>query len=168
MPGKPSAIPLEERFWAHVDRSGGPDACWPWQGARIRGYGHFKACDHTVRAHRFSWELAFGSISGDLHVLHNCPGGDDRACVNPKHLWLGTNADNVADRVAKGRNGAALGESNGKAKLRRAQVIEIRRRLSLGEAQLPIACDFGVRQTAVSKIACGTYWRWLVTDEVAP
>lgn len=94
---RPSA---EERFWSYVDTTGD---CWEWTGGQIRmGYGHFKPGGQrgTVKAHRFSWQLAFGQIPDGLFVLHHC---DNPPCVRPAHLFLGTHLDNMADKKAKGR-----------------------------------------------------------------
>lgn len=91
---------LVERFWAKVDQSGGAEACWPWMGGRHKfGYGNV---EHDVRAHRLAWELANGPIPAGLHVLHRC---DNPPCCNARHLFIGTDADNVADMRAKGRQG---------------------------------------------------------------
>ncbi len=101
-----------ERFWSYVDKSEG---CWLWKGAVSKG-GYAYLSDgsklkHRVRAHRFSWELHFGPIPADKEVCHNCdadyPPGDItyRRCVRPDHLFLGTHQENMADMVAKGRNG---------------------------------------------------------------
>lgn len=100
---------LAERFWARVDRRGA-DECWPWTGARVDGrkpyakrYGVLRrgATDgcRRVTAHRLAYELLVGPIPAGLHVLHTC---DNPPCCNPAHLWIGTHADNMADRKAKG------------------------------------------------------------------
>jgi hypothetical protein len=87
-----------DRFWEKVDKSGD---CWLWTGHRgCKGYGAAWAEGRHQAAHRVSWELAFGAIPDGLHVLHHC---DNPPCVNPDHLWLGTNSDNQRDCVAKGR-----------------------------------------------------------------
>lgn len=93
--------PTEARFWAKVDRSGGPEACWPWTGARAwNGYGQFGDGGQIHIASRVAWELSCGPIAEGLHVLHRC---DNPPCVNPAHLFLGTHSDNMRDMVAKGR-----------------------------------------------------------------
>src|SRR5439155_563058 len=90
---------LEERFWSKVDKT---STCWLWKGAKdSSGYGWVGNGQHkTITTHRLIWELTFGSIPKGLWVLHTC---DVRNCVNPAHLWLGTNTDNQRDASRKGR-----------------------------------------------------------------
>lgn len=91
----------EERFWSFVDRSGGPDACWPWRGARLKGYGQFRRDGNRRIATRIAWEYVTGSPPPDeLVIMHTC---DNPPCTNPAHLKPGTDADNNRDMWAKGR-----------------------------------------------------------------
>jgi hypothetical protein len=142
-------------FWARVDPSGGPDACWEWRGSRVRGgYGLTVRPDgHRQHAHRRSWELAYGPIPKGMDVLHRC---DNTACVNPTHLWLGTDADNAADCVAKGRE--ASGERSGSAKLTEVQVRELRQLWANGWVSRDLVARFGVSRSAVYAAATGRNW----------
>jgi len=88
----------ESRFWAFVSKA---DGCWTWGGATNRkGYGRFTVGGKLRLAHRLVWAWTRGPIPDGVRVLHHC---DNPACVNPKHLFLGTDQDNTNDMVAKGR-----------------------------------------------------------------
>ena len=159
--------PLAERFWAKVDRSGGPDACWLWLGAKhSAGYGRIKDGDHQRRATHVSLELAGTPLAPGQQALHRC---DNPPCVNPEHLLPGTMADNAADMIQKGRSAKGAkhryrthpelilrGERNGNAKLTEAQVREI---LLAEGSHERIAADRGVSQTLVSMIKRRVLWR---------
>src|SRR5688572_17517026 len=112
------------RFWLYVDMSGGPDVCWRWTGYRQKrsGYGIISINGKDFRAHRVSYFLEHGRISEELMVLHCC---DVRRCVDPAHLYQGTAKENATDMSRRGRASRMYGESNGKAKLTRAQVKSI-------------------------------------------
>jgi len=142
-----------DRFWARVRKSTG--GCWEWIGSRNQdGYGNFHARQDGLvfwRAHRFSCHINHGPIPPDMDVCHEC---DNPACVNPKHLWLGTMKDNVADREAKGR-GATTGAKNGNAKLTENQVLEI---VQSGETTIALGSKYGVHPSAITNIRLGKKW----------
>ena len=142
------------RFWGRV-RLSGTDECWLWQGGITeKGYGTMWVNRRNVRAHRIAWELVNGPIPDGQCCLHKC---DRRLCVNPSHLFLGNNADNVADMVAKNRQ--AKGAATGHTKLTECDVLVIRERLASGETQESIASDFGVGQSSISCVALGLTWK---------
>lgn len=136
----------------------GAHDCWQWTG-RVgkNGYGLFWLDGTNVSAHRASWALHGRRPIGDLHVLHAC---DNRACVNPSHLFLGTPQDNMADMVAKGRAAGLRrrGEANPGAKLSVAKVAWIRAASNLGVPQRRIAKSVGVSQPTVSAVVTGARW----------
>lgn len=98
---------IAERFWPKVDVRG-PDECWPWKASlKTGGYGQLRIGGRNGRcgtAHRIAYTLNVGAIPAGLHVLHSC---DVRHCCNPRHLRLGTNADNMRDMADRGRSRAA-------------------------------------------------------------
>lgn len=147
----------EERFVAKLGPLVG-DRCRLWLGARNRdGYGSFRGDGGaTVLAHRFAWTIAHGPVPRGMHVLHRC---DTPACCRHDHLFLGSHADNMADRLAKGRYRGLAGVRNARAKLTDASVAEIRAMLAGGSSQSECARAFGVSQQTVSNIGRLASWR---------
>src|SRR5574343_958612 len=144
------------RFWSKVDRRT-PDECWNWKTGKFsNGYGQFYLKGQGLGSHVFSYHLAKGDI-GTLYVLHKC---DNRACVNPNHLFLGTQMDNVQDKIQKGRAQSMNGESNPKHILTAAQVEMIRSRYASGGIlQRELAAKYGVARTTIGSIIVNRNWR---------
>lgn len=169
-----TAVNIRQRFFAKVKKS---ESCWLWQGAKDRkGYGVFSMGSRRrpngtrrnsmVLAHRVSYELEFGPIaqsgkSRRLCVLHSCESPD---CVNPKHLFLGTNLDSVRKMDAKGRRKTKTlrGADHGNAVLTEHQVREIvRRHFDDKVPQRHLAVEFGVAASTVNHIFTGRLWKHL-------
>jgi hypothetical protein len=135
----------------------GVSECWFWLGSINRlGYGTF-ACEGENKAHRVSYRLFKGPISDGMKVMHTC---DTRNCVNPAHLIVGTQADNVADMVAKGRakRGDVRGQRNPMAKATPAVVEAIRSAVAAGAKQIEMARQFGLSPMTVSRIVRKESW----------
>ena len=132
--------------------------CWEWTRSRNElGYGHAWDGRFVVLAHRFSFEYFRGIVPDGLCVLHDC---DNPPCCNPCHLFLGTRADNNADKMAKGRHRAARSSRNGNAKLSEEDVAEIIRLVSEeGTSRSEVARRKGVSNQLVSRIVAGGCWR---------
>lgn len=154
--------PTWDAYFAHRVIADGD--CLLWTGHRDHtGYGRCGAAfaRHIHFAHRMSWHLAHGSFSRTLRVLHKC---DRPACVNPDHLFLGTQADNVADMVNKGRQRTSplYGEDNHLSKLTAEQIRQIRRMKAEAVcSQAEIARRFGVSPMTVSRAVRGESWSHL-------
>lgn len=147
------SMTLRERF----DYYAMPDPmsdCYLWCGAiSSDGYGCTSVDGLSAYAHRLSWEIHYGPIPTGMIVCHKC---DVRPCVNPDHLFLGTHADNVADKMAKGRMPNFCGEANGYAKLTDKDAMAIF--LAHGR-QRDIGARYGVGQQTVSFIKLKKTWR---------
>lgn len=147
-----------DSFMANVKRLDGEDGCWEWQRSlNTGGYG----VTSSGPAHRASYQFHVGPIATGLWVCHHC---DNRKCVRPDHLFLGTPADNIADMVKKGRNGTcptalhARGENVRGAKLTDEMVREIRSRVAAGRSNIETGRLFGVDASTVSNIAHRKTW----------
>ena len=148
-------------FWRKVDvtEGQGPDGdCWEWTGCKNRaGYGNLSVCYEGFLAHRVAYAALVGTIPAGLHVLHRC---DNPGCVNPAHLWIGTDGDYNIDRDAKGRSRHANGERIGASKLTAAQVVEIRDRYAAGgTSHYKLAAEYGVSQPMIGCIVRRTAWK---------
>lgn len=142
-----------ERFFMFVKKT---DTCWLWTGYLSDGYGriHVKRDGRQVKVHRFSYELHKGPIPEGLVVRHTC---DVPHCVNPEHLVLGTQRDNIADSVERGR--VQHGERSGRARLTNEKVLELRRMYADGVRVEDLAARFGIAVPGVTSVAIGRVWK---------
>lgn len=133
-------------FWESVQFT---ESCWLWTGAiNSDGYGTALVSE---KAHRVAWQMVNGPIPDGLHVLHHC---DVRHCVNPDHLFLGTNADNVADKLAKNRH--RRGEASPRACLTECDVQAIRQD---SRDNATIGREYGVTTTTIWQIKHRVRWQ---------
>jgi hypothetical protein len=153
-----------ERFWNKVEKT---DSCWTWQGAKTRGgYGMFPtAKNHKLYdnyyVHRISYYLANGDFDARLRVCHRC---DNPSCVNPDHLFLGTQSENMRDMFSKGRDNVQAkivrGEKHGQSKLNWDIVRAIRKEYAEGNiSQGKLAKRYGVNQTTIRDVVLNKNWK---------
>jgi hypothetical protein len=157
------------RFWRNVSKS---ESCWLWTGSLDdRGYGNLgvrrPGSRITQRAHRLSWEIHHGPIAGGLSVLHKC---DVRHCVNPEHLYLGTQKDNVHDSMSRGRQVLPnqVGSRHSHAKLDEDMVrhilwLDANKAMRRGE----IAKMLNITASQITAICHGRAWAHVDPDQAA-
>lgn len=147
-------VPLEDRFWAKVNKQDGDDACWLWTGAlrgspgKQKGYAEIFVDGRPRPASQVSWELEQGQpFPAGKMACHTC---DEPHCVRPSHIFPGTHADNAQDAARKGRSSSM--------KLKPEQIVDLRSARARGETYVSIAHRLGVDRTTVSKAARRRTW----------
>ena len=155
--------PLQVRLDSRIEPVAGPldTPCLIWTGGKdSNGYGYLNVDGKCVKTHRLSYELKFGKIPDDLFCLHKC---DVPACTNTDHLFIGTQQDNMTDKMNKGRHGLSnlRGEQIGTSKLVREDVLQIHQMINEGHTQKSIAEVFDVNQSQISVINTGKQWKHL-------
>ena len=162
----PLPRPLSERFWEKA-KTGSAEECWEWTASTYsNGYGHIGLGRGLggALAHRMAWVLTQGPIPDGQYVCHRC---DNPRCVNPAHLFLGSQGDNMRDAKQKGRvsGGRMPGDKNPNAKLSPSQVIAIRKRYAQRDVyQSCLAEEYGVSQAQISSICRGESWACLEAE----
>lgn len=153
---KHTAKDIVEGFWKQVEKT---PTCWNWTGYQTNnGYGrHYIGNQKKIVAHRFSYALQFGQIPDDSLVCHTC---DNRLCVNPAHLFIGSQKDNMADMVSKERQ--SRGEGTYQSKLTDNDVLEIRQSPL---RQFELARKYGVDKNTIRYIIRGETWKHLPLSE---
>lgn len=139
---------LDARFWDRMDRSGGPDACWPWLGGRTRyGYGRFMRNRRSVGAHREALERTLGrTLEPGEVACHHC---DNKPCCNPAHLYAGSAADNNRDALTRGRHRSGAPGFQKMTRPERAAIVAWR---EAGYPAREVAVAFRVTPATVQRI----------------
>lgn len=131
--------------------------CWNWSGSKNRkGYGALSIKNKHSIAHRESYKVFKGKIPNGMHVCHSC---DNPSCINPDHLWLGTNKDNNNDKMEKGRFKPNYGNNNGNSKLTKNDVIEIKQKINQGYDLVEISKQYNVTPENIYSIKNNKTWR---------
>ena len=144
-----------DRFWSKVDKT---DNCWNWTAGKLNaGYGVFNINGKNYSTHRISVLLDNRNPAGHV-VMHQC---DNPSCVNPKHLIVATQKDNMIDMSKKGRSHSnqARGINSGRHKLNEEEVIEIRRLHSLGQTQKSLAKQYNLNTASIFDIVHRIHWK---------
>jgi len=143
---------IRKEFFKKVLKS---DNCWIWNGETSLGYGVLYTHSIAIKAHRISYYLHFRKDPGKKLVCHTC---DNKKCVNPKHLFLGSHRDNAVDMVKKGRACILLGEDNRQAKLTERKIIKMIKLVSKGNRPSDLAAKFGVNKNTLYYILNRQSW----------
>lgn len=145
---------FSNRFWSKVDMK---DDCWNWTGSLSKqGYGRFGINGRVNLAHRVAWTLYKGEIPKGMNVLHKC---DNCSCVNPRHLFLGTQKDNIQDMFSKGRDNRAKGEKVTLAVLTEEKVKKIRFLYRDGFKPHVLKMLFGIADTTFWNVITKRTWK---------
>ena len=146
---------IRKRFMEFVSVNS-ENGCWEWDGVIRSGYGRFHKDGKMETAHRVSWQIHNGSINEFL-VLHKC---DNKCCVNPEHLFLGTQKDNVHDMLKKNRHKVLRGSDNPNAKLNKSKVRKIRDLYADGDTSYAkLAMEFNVSPKLIELVVKNLMWR---------
>ena len=144
----------KQRFWRHVDQSG---KCWEWKASlTASGYGKFKIDGKSVQAHRVAYQISTGKSAEGFLVTHTC---DNKKCVNPDHLRLGTHSSNAIEAYERGPLALRKGELHHRAKLSAQQVVEIRNLYKSGIGYKKLAKKYGVDRVSIRSIVKGELWK---------
>lgn len=155
------SISISDRFWNKVSKN---SECWLWGAAKYsNGYGAFRIGKKQTTAHRVAYILSYGEIPESLVVCHSC---DNRLCVNPAHLFIGTQQDNIDDMVGKGRQATGnklqhksqVGSLNNGAKLTESLVLEIRKLFGEGMSQAKISKKLRISRLNIWNIVHRKSW----------
>lgn len=147
--------PITDRYVVNAETG-----CWEWIASnsgyhRAKPYGTLQREGHR-KAHRYMYAKHKGAIPSGMLVLHRC---DNPSCVNPDHLWLGTQRDNIIDRNQKARDNTPKGSANPAAKLNERKVGWIKRSLEYGASCAELGREYGVSEVAIGFIKRGKTWK---------
>jgi hypothetical protein len=151
----------KKKFFDTMGTEYNSDKCWEWRGRKFsNGYGCLGISIKNYLAHRVSYEIFYGNFPKELLVCHKC---DNRLCVNPNHLFLGTYKENSKDCIDKNRKNSKKGEDVWDSKLRNEDIINIRKLYQLdGHTAKDLSNKYGVDQSIIRKVANGIIWKHII------
>jgi HNH endonuclease len=146
------------RFWSKAAITADTTHCWLWMAATTKGYGTFALASKQVQAHRIAYQITNGPIPDRMLVLHTC---DTPACVNPNHLVIGTQSDNIKDMWERGRARGGQGNTQGHPQptLRKLTMEQVRAIRASDRSISALARQYGVARVAIRKIKRGIHYR---------